>query len=82
MKLYRFSVCAVNEVGESAASDVATFSTSAGPPEQPAPVRMVSRTSTTLNVAWAAPEVNNGAEVSEYALEMDTVEFGFKRVYA
>eukprot|EP00041_Stephanoeca_diplocostata_P031349 m.975434 g.975434 ORF g.975434 m.975434 type:complete len:1130 (+) comp23940_c0_seq1:108-3497(+) len=77
---YRFAMCCTNELGRSPYTPITTFYTAAGPPSSPDPPTLVSASVDTLHLRWHPPAETNGAEVSEYTLEMNG-EYGFRPLY-
>ena len=63
---YRFAVRAVNNVGASDASNVVTTRTSPLRPSAPRNLRITNLGSTTVTLAWVAPESTGGAAITQY----------------
>uniref|UniRef100_A0A6U4VBP4 Fibronectin type-III domain-containing protein n=1 Tax=Hemiselmis andersenii TaxID=464988 RepID=A0A6U4VBP4_HEMAN len=74
---YTARVQAINTEGVGLPSPSVTFSTEAGPPGAPdAPTLVGDPAGCELSLCWAAPERCNGADVSEYCLQVQDLSQG------
>ena len=73
-------VKAINSIGESPWSPVASYTTQATVPQQPEPPVVWQINSSSLALQWQPP-ADNGSPITAYDLEMDEGEGEFRRVY-
>ncbi|XP_070539464.1 fibronectin type-III domain-containing protein 3A-like isoform X2 [Ptychodera flava] len=72
---YKLRVCCVSEGGQSRYSDISQITTLPVAPGPCHPPRLTGKPkASSLNIRWAAPEYTGGSSVSEYLLEMDSVD--------
>ena len=65
-----YRVSAINEIGRSDASNVASATTDATVPDPPTNLVATASSPTQIDLAWAAPEYDGGAPVTGYRVEV------------
>jgi fibronectin type III domain-containing protein 3 len=73
---YVFRVKACNAVGGSAWSEEYMARTAPAPSTAPRNLRLLQSTQTSLDVAWSDPELDHGASITEYQLDLATDKRG------
>ena len=68
---YAVEVRAVSDFGESVSSGITTFETNTTVTNAPTNLRVVSATTTEINIAFNAPTDDGGAEIEDYSIEVD-----------
>ncbi|XP_077987462.1 fibronectin type-III domain-containing protein 3A-like [Glandiceps talaboti] len=72
---YKLKVSCTSEGGQSRFSDISQITTLPVAPGPCHPPRLCGKPkASSLNIRWASPEYNGGSGVSEYLLEMDSVD--------
>ena len=69
---YYYRVAAINSAGQGLYTSALEVLTSASVPDAPTALRVVSKTSDTINLAWTAPVDNGGSDLINYYLDISS----------